>query len=85
LSRLGVGRQPHFGEYFFGWWDGQIIAIKDYHFRGVDYQGDPEMVLPNGEGWRDDLDKNDWKKQLFKLFRIFDAFAFLKYMIFFCV
>jgi hypothetical protein len=48
MKRLGGGDVPRtaFDDDFFSWWDQQIIAIDDYPYAGLDFRGDPDLVLP---------------------------------------
>lgn len=38
---------------FFAWWDQQIIAVNDYLYAGMDFQGDLDLVLPPNATWGD--------------------------------
>ena len=50
--RLGGGVGARFyDEAFFSWWDRQVCAIDDYCFSDVDFQNDPELVLPPDAQW----------------------------------
>ena len=53
LSCLGGGRQHHFDEDFFSWFDSQIWAVDEYRYAKVDFRHDPNMVLSLGEVWDD--------------------------------
>lgn len=59
LSHLGGGRQPHFSEEFFNCFEWQIWAINDYGYARIDFQEDPELVLPEGEDWVREIGKKD--------------------------
>lgn len=55
MARLGGGRFPEFGEDFFSWLDRQIVVVDDYAYAGVDFWGDVDMILLDGEDFDDDL------------------------------
>lgn len=51
-ARLGGG--PHvfaFGVGFFHWWADQIIMVDNYPYAGMDFRGDNDLALPEGEMW----------------------------------
>jgi hypothetical protein len=53
------------------------VAVDDYAYHGVNYRDDPNMVLPEGEGFNDELGKKD----KFTLFLVFlDVFVILLYI-----
>ena len=56
---------------YFHWLEDQVFAIKDFPYAGVDFRGDPDMVLPQGEQWDD---KGISFSQVFKLFTFFFVF-----------
>jgi hypothetical protein len=37
-----------YNDYFFFWWGRQIIALDDYPYAGINFRGDPNMLLPPG-------------------------------------
>jgi hypothetical protein len=43
---------------FFDWLRPQILMIYDYVYAGLDFQGDPDLVLLEGFQWRDLGKKN---------------------------
>jgi hypothetical protein len=49
--------------------------MDDYTYMGVEYQGDPDMVLPDGEEFSDELGKNDVHVFILR---------FLEYLMFLC-
>ena len=53
MKRLGGGEVPRnaFDDDFFAWWEQQIIAIDDYPYAGLDFRGDPDLVLPPDAAW----------------------------------
>ena len=53
MKRLGGGEVPRnaFDDHFFAWWEQQIIAVDDYPYAGLDFRGDPDLVLPPDAAW----------------------------------
>ena len=50
--RIGGGLIWHFFEEdFFQWLHGQIVMINDYAYEGMDFTGDPDLMLPPGTKW----------------------------------
>ena len=54
MRRLGGGRvaNPYPADVFPWWWR-QIIAVDDYPYVGIYFQGDPDMPLPLGVAYGD--------------------------------
>ena len=42
-----------FSDSYFDWLEGQLFVIQDFPYAGMDFRGDPDMVLPQGEQWDD--------------------------------
>jgi len=42
-----------FTDSYFHWLEDQVFAIQDFPYTGMDFRGDPDMVLPQGEQWDD--------------------------------
>ena len=38
---------------YFHWLENQVFSIQDFPYAGVDFHGDPDMILPPGEQWDD--------------------------------
>ena len=38
---------------YFHWLENKVFAIQDFPYAGMDFRGNPEMVLPQGEQWDD--------------------------------
>ena len=55
MTRLGCGRLLEFGEDFFSWLNQHIAVVNDYAYSKVDFQGDVDMILQDGEYFDDDL------------------------------
>ena len=53
MKRLGGSEVPRttWDDEFFLWWGEQIIAVDDYPYAGMDFRGDPDLVLPPGTAW----------------------------------
>ena len=52
IPRTGEGTICHcFNEGFFEWLEDQIIMIEYYAYGGMNYTGDPELVLPPDTQW----------------------------------
>ena len=42
-----------FTEAYFDWLRHQFFSVQDFPYSGIDFRGDPDMVLPQGEQWDD--------------------------------
>ena len=42
-----------YNDAFFDWLRLQILMIYDYAYVGLDFRGDPDLVLPEGFHWGD--------------------------------
>ena len=49
---------------YFQWLENQVFSIQDLPYAGIDFRGDPDMVLPPGEQW------DESGKILFNIFPI---------------
>ena len=52
---------------FFGWLRRQLIVVEDWPYAGTDFTGDPDLPLPEGEDWDEELGMI-----LFLIFFIYD-------------
>ena len=43
---------------FFIWLRHQMIVVEDWPYAGTDFTGDPDLPLPDGEDWDEELGKN---------------------------
>lgn len=86
LTRLGGGSLLEFGDDLFRWLDGQIVVVDDYVYVRVEFRGDLDMVLPDGEDFDDDLGEFFFNifHFLWLFFKIFDLFGFLTYSMCHC-
>ena len=54
MRRLGGGRVANaYQTDFFPWWRRKIIAIDEYPYARIDFQGDLNMPLPRGATYSD--------------------------------
>ena len=51
MSRHAGQSQISFNAAFFRWFDRQEMAFSEYPYVGMDFRGDPDMVLPDGAQW----------------------------------
>ena len=40
---------------FFGWLWRQLIVVEDWPYAGTDFTGDPDLPLPKGDDWDEEL------------------------------
>jgi hypothetical protein len=79
LTRLGGGRQPPFSEDFFSRLDQDMLMVDDYGYAGIDFQNDPDLVLPKGKDWDATLGKKHVISFHAVIFIFFDFIMFLVY------
>ena len=36
---------------FYTWWEQQLLALEQFPYAEMDFQGDPDLVLPPGGAW----------------------------------
>ena len=36
---------------FYSWWEWQVPALEQFPYAGLDFRGDPDLVLPRGGAW----------------------------------
>jgi hypothetical protein len=70
IARHGGGPIVSYDRSFFKWLKTQLIMIEDYAYAGVNFQGDPDLVLPEGHQWGD-AGKNKEKIFFFKCYMYF--------------
>jgi len=58
MPRGGGGQQMVWRPEFFIWLRDQLIAVNDWPYAGTDFTGDPDLALPEGEDWDEELGKN---------------------------
>ena len=49
-----MSRRPE----FFVWLWRQLIVVEDWPYAGTDFTGDPDLPLPEGEDWDEELGMN---------------------------
>jgi hypothetical protein len=50
LARLGGGKLSNpYDDDFFAWWECQVPFIEDYPYTGIDFLGDPDVIIPPGD------------------------------------
>ena len=64
-----------FTDSYFHWLEDQVFAIQDFPYAGIDFRGDPDMVLPQGEQW------DDRGTLFFTSFQIMYFFLFFIYIV----
>ena len=57
--------QSVYDDDFYFWWERQLPALDQFPYAGMDFYGDPDLVLPPGGAW------GELGKQFFKFFIIF--------------
>ena len=55
---------------FFGWLRRQLIVVEDWPYAGTDFTGDPDLPLPEGDDWDEELGKT-----IFLIFMFYDFFC----------
>lgn len=55
MPRGGGGQQMSWRPEFFGWLHHQLIVVEDWPYAGTDFTGDPDLPLPEGEEWDEEL------------------------------
>ena len=53
MARHAGHSQITFTDAFFRWFERQDMAFSEYPYIGMDFRGDPDLVLPDGEQWGD--------------------------------
>jgi len=76
MPRGGGGQEMSWHPEFFIWLRRQLIVIQDWPYAGTNFMGDPDLPLPEGEEWEEELGMNS----LILMFFIF----FLSFLIHAC-
>ena len=58
--------QSVYDDDFYIWWERQLPTLEQFLYAGMDFRGDPDLVLPPGGAWG----------ELGKSFLIFNIFKF---------
>ena len=43
--------QSVYNDDFYFWWERQLLALEQFPYAGMDFRGDPDLVLPPGGSW----------------------------------
>ena len=55
MPRAGGGQQMSWRSDFFGWLRHQFIVVEDWPYAGTNFTGDPDLPLPEGDDWDEEL------------------------------
>lgn len=55
IPREGGDQKMSWRLEFFGWLRRQRIVVEDWPYAGTDFTGDPDLPLPEGEEWDEEL------------------------------
>jgi hypothetical protein len=72
MARHVVGPIIKYDDTFFDWLQPQMLMVDDYAYVGMDFQGDPNLALPEDAQWGD-LGK---KYTHFLFLNVFEFFCF---------
>src|SRR5699024_10297258 len=70
MPRGGGGQEMPWHPEFFIWLRRQFIVIQDWPYAGTSFMGDPDLPLPEGEEWEEELGMHS----LVLMFSIFFVF-----------
>jgi hypothetical protein len=51
MARHMTGPIFRYDDRLFDWLQGQVVMIEDYAYAGLDFRGDPDLVLPEDAQW----------------------------------
>jgi hypothetical protein len=51
MTRHGGGPILCYNDNFFKWMKKQLIMVEEYAYKGMDFQGDPDIILPMEYQW----------------------------------
>jgi hypothetical protein len=46
MARHVAGPIVRYDDRFFDWLQGQVVMVEDYAYAGLDFRGDPDLILP---------------------------------------
>ena len=70
--------QSVYDDEFYFWWERQLLTLEQFPYAGMDFRGDPDLVLPPGGAWGE--------LSNFLIFKIFKTFMNFKMIyIYICV
>ena len=58
MLRARGGQKMSWRLEFFDWLRRQLIFMEDWPYSGIDFTGDPDLPLPEGEDWDEELGEN---------------------------
>lgn len=61
---------------FFIWLRRHLIVIQDWPYAGTSFMGDPDLPLPEGEEWEEELGMNSLILMFFIFFVFFNTCLF---------
>ena len=64
--------QSVYDDDFYFWWEWQLPALERFPYAGMDFRGDPDLVLPPGGAW------GELGKKKIKFFNILNFFMNFK-------
>ena len=68
MPRSGGGQQMSWRPEFFRWLRRQLIVVEDWPYWGTDFTGDPDLPLPEGDDWDEELGKTSFFDFMFICF-----------------
>ena len=69
LGRWWLSADVYDDDFYF-WWERQLPALEQFPYAGMDFRGDPDLVLPPGGAW------GELGNFLFSNFQIFMNFKY---------
>ena len=51
MARHVAGPIVRYGDRFFYWLQGQVVMVEDNAYAGLDFRGDPDLILPEDTQW----------------------------------
>ena len=57
MPKVGDGQQISWRPELFDWLRRQFIVMEEWPYSGTNFTGDPDLPLPEGEDWDEDLGK----------------------------
>jgi hypothetical protein len=82
MARHVAGPIVRYDDRFFDWFQGQVVMVEDYAYAGLDFRGDPDLVLPEDAQWGDIGKKytNFLSFRCFCIFIILNVFGFVTFV-----
>jgi hypothetical protein len=82
MARHVAGPIVRYDDRFFDWLQGQVVMVEDYAYAGLDFRGDPNLILPKDTQWGN-IGKKYTNFLIFRCFCIFiilNVFGFITYV-----